>query len=50
MLTEKGEALRSEVQCRAGQPPQEIAALSLEDAAALRDILARAVEHAAPLT
>ncbi len=49
-LTEKGEALRSEVQRRAGQPPQEIAALSLEDAAALRDILARAVEHSASLT
>ncbi|MCP9490279.1 MAG: MarR family winged helix-turn-helix transcriptional regulator [Solirubrobacteraceae bacterium MAG38_C4-C5] len=50
VLTEKGEALRGEVQRRAGQPPREIAALSPQDAAALRDILARAVEHEYPTT
>ena len=43
MLTSRGEALRAEVQARAGQPPPEIAALSEDDAVALRDILRRAV-------
>jgi DNA-binding MarR family transcriptional regulator len=41
-LTEKGEALRAEVQRHAGQPPPALAALSREDAIALRDILRRA--------
>ena len=41
-LTEKGEALRAEVRRRAGRPPPALAALSEEDATALRDILARA--------
>jgi DNA-binding MarR family transcriptional regulator len=42
-LTPAGEAMRAEVQLRAGRPPPELAALSPEDAAALRDILRRAV-------
>jgi DNA-binding MarR family transcriptional regulator len=42
-LTPHGEAIRDEVRRRAGTPPPEIAALSDEDAAALRDILRRAV-------
>jgi DNA-binding MarR family transcriptional regulator len=45
MLTGKGEALREEVRRRAGKPPPELAALSPEDAAALRDILRRAIER-----
>jgi DNA-binding MarR family transcriptional regulator len=43
VLTPKGESLRAVVQERAGQPPPELAALSEEDAATLRDILRRAV-------
>ena len=43
VLTSRGEALRAEVQLRAGQPPPEIAAMSREDAVALRDILRRAL-------
>jgi DNA-binding MarR family transcriptional regulator len=43
-LTEKGRALREEVQRRAGKPPAELARLSEEDAAALRDILRRALD------
>jgi DNA-binding MarR family transcriptional regulator len=41
-LTEKGESVRAEVQRRAGRPPPALAALSEEDATALRDILRRA--------
>jgi DNA-binding MarR family transcriptional regulator len=44
ILTEKGEWLRVEIERRAGQPPPRLARLSEEDAAALRDILARALE------
>jgi MarR family transcriptional regulator, organic hydroperoxide resistance regulator len=43
-LTAKGESLRKLVQQRAGEPPPPIAALSDEDAAALRDILRRALD------
>jgi DNA-binding MarR family transcriptional regulator len=43
-LTPKGEALRAKVQRRAGQPPPELASLSEQDAVALRDILARALD------
>jgi len=43
-LTPKGESLRAEVQRRAGQPPPELASLSEQDAAALRDILRRALD------
>jgi DNA-binding MarR family transcriptional regulator len=42
-LTPHGEAVRATVRQRAGQPPPEIAGLSAADAAALRDILRRAV-------
>jgi DNA-binding MarR family transcriptional regulator len=42
-LTPKGEEVRAMVATRAGQPPPELAALSEEDAVALRDILRRAV-------
>jgi DNA-binding MarR family transcriptional regulator len=44
VLTEKGQATRIEIERRAGQPPPRLAALSDEDAIALRDILARALE------
>jgi DNA-binding MarR family transcriptional regulator len=44
VLTEKGQATRIEIELRAGQPPPRLAALSDEDALALRDILARALE------
>jgi MarR family transcriptional regulator, organic hydroperoxide resistance regulator len=44
VLTEKGQATRIEIELRAGQPPPRLAALSDEDAIALRDILARALE------
>jgi MarR family transcriptional regulator, organic hydroperoxide resistance regulator len=44
VLTEKGEWMRAEIDRRAGEPPPKLAALSDEDATALRDILARAVE------
>jgi DNA-binding MarR family transcriptional regulator len=43
VLTPKGESVRDEVRRRAGTPPPELAALSEEDAVALRDILRRAV-------
>jgi MarR family transcriptional regulator, organic hydroperoxide resistance regulator len=43
VLTPKGESVRDEVRRRAGKPPPELAALSEEDAVALRDILRRAV-------
>ena len=43
-LTEKGEAVRAEVERRAGRPPPELAALSDDDATALRDILRRALD------
>ena len=43
-LTAKGERVRTEVERRAGQPPPELASLSEEDAAALRDILRRALD------
>jgi DNA-binding MarR family transcriptional regulator len=46
VLTEHGEAVKAEVRRRAGQPPPELAALSDEDAEALRDILARAIAGA----
>jgi MarR family transcriptional regulator, organic hydroperoxide resistance regulator len=44
ILTEKGEWLRVEIERRAGQPPPRLANLPESDAAALRDILARALE------
>jgi DNA-binding MarR family transcriptional regulator len=44
ILTEKGEWLRVEIDRRAGEPPPRLANLPEEDAAALRDILARALE------
>jgi len=43
VLTEHGERLHAEVHHRTATPPPELAALSEEDAVALRDILARAV-------
>jgi DNA-binding MarR family transcriptional regulator len=43
VLTPAGEQLRLEVQRRMSEPPPAIAALSEEDARALREILARAV-------
>ena len=47
VLTEKGEWTRIEVDRRAGEPPPRLAALPEEDAAALRDILARALDDSA---
>jgi MarR family transcriptional regulator, organic hydroperoxide resistance regulator len=44
VLTPHGEAVKGEVRRRAGTPPPEIAALPEEDAAALRDILRRALD------
>ena len=44
VLTEKGEWMRVEIERRAGAPPPPLAALSAEDAIALRDILTRALE------
>jgi DNA-binding MarR family transcriptional regulator len=41
-LTPLGESVLAQVRRRAGTPPPEIAALSEEDAATLRDVLARA--------
>jgi DNA-binding MarR family transcriptional regulator len=46
VLTEKGEWMRIEIERRAGEPPDTIASLSDEDAAVLRDILARAIDAA----
>jgi DNA-binding MarR family transcriptional regulator len=43
-LTERGRALRGVVQLRMSEPPPPLAGLSDEDAAALRDILTRALE------
>ncbi len=43
-LTEKGERTRIELERRAGEPPPRLATLPHEDAVALRDILARALE------
>ena len=43
ILTPKGEKTKVEVQRRAGSPPPRLAAMPLEDALALREILARAV-------
>jgi MarR family transcriptional regulator, organic hydroperoxide resistance regulator len=45
VLTEQGERTRIEIDRRAGEPPPRLAALPEEDAAALRDILARALEE-----
>src|SRR5829696_6364004 len=45
VLTEKGEWLRVEIDRRAGEPPPPISSLSAEDAIALRDILARALDQ-----
>lgn len=42
-LTEKGKRLRAKIRQHAGEPPAPLASLSEEDAATLRDILARAV-------
>ena len=44
VLTEKGEWMRIQLERRAGEPPPRIAALSGEDAIALRDILSRALD------
>jgi DNA-binding MarR family transcriptional regulator len=44
VLTAEGERMRIEIERRAGEPPPTIASLSAEDAIALRDILARAIE------
>jgi DNA-binding MarR family transcriptional regulator len=44
VLTGKGEWTRIEIERRAGQPPPRLAKLSEDDAAKLRDILARALE------
>ena len=45
VLTAKGERMQIELDRRAGEPPPPIAALSPEDALALRDILSRAIER-----
>jgi MarR family transcriptional regulator, organic hydroperoxide resistance regulator len=44
VLTDKGERTRIEIERSAGQPPPRLANLSDEDAVALRDILARALQ------
>ena len=44
VVTEKGTATRAEVERRMSVPPPPLAGLSEEDAAALRDILQRALE------
>jgi DNA-binding MarR family transcriptional regulator len=44
ILTEKGEWLRVEIDRRAGEPPPRLASLPEDDAVALRDILARALD------
>jgi len=48
-LTPLGESVREQVRSRAGTPPPPIAALSDEDAAALRDVLQRALDAEAVL-
>jgi MarR family transcriptional regulator, organic hydroperoxide resistance regulator len=45
VLTEKGEWTRIEIDRRAGEPPPPLANLPHEDAATLRDILARALDE-----
>jgi DNA-binding MarR family transcriptional regulator len=45
VLTEDGERMQIEIERRAGEPPPTIASLSADDAIALRDILARALER-----
>jgi DNA-binding MarR family transcriptional regulator len=45
VLTPKGRKLRGEISERLAEPPPAIADLSADDQRALRDILARAVEH-----
>jgi DNA-binding MarR family transcriptional regulator len=45
VLTEEGERTRIEIDRRAGEPPPRLRSLSEEDAVALRDILARALEQ-----
>ena len=45
VLTKQGEQMQIEIQRRAGEPPPTIASLSEQDAAALRDILTRALER-----
>jgi DNA-binding MarR family transcriptional regulator len=45
VLTEKGQRLRKEIGARLAEPPPPIAALSKDDQRALRDIVARALEH-----
>jgi DNA-binding MarR family transcriptional regulator len=44
VLTPRGEQVRATVERRAGEPPPRLASLSSADAAALRDILARAMQ------
>ena len=44
VLTPKGEWTRIEIDRRAGEPPPRLAALSEDDAVALREILRRALE------
>jgi DNA-binding MarR family transcriptional regulator len=44
-VTDAGAALRARIAERMGQPPEQLAALSDEDAQALRDILARALDR-----
>jgi MarR family transcriptional regulator, organic hydroperoxide resistance regulator len=48
VLTDKGERTRIELERRAGEPPPRLATLPHDDAVALRDILARAVEGDRP--
>jgi DNA-binding MarR family transcriptional regulator len=45
VLTKDGERMQIEIERRAGEPPPTIASLSADDAIALRDILARALER-----
>jgi MarR family transcriptional regulator, organic hydroperoxide resistance regulator len=45
VLTEEGEWMRTEITKRLAEPPPPIAALSLKDQRALRDILKRAVAN-----
>jgi len=44
VLTEKGEQTRVELERRGGEPPPRLATLPHDEAVALRDILARALE------
>jgi DNA-binding MarR family transcriptional regulator len=45
VLTDAGRRLRDEIAGRLADPPEAIAALSLEDQRLLRDVLRRAAEH-----